>query len=138
MLGAETCIDEMKNQFLCMVYSGLKSEAILQDSYATMFVYHPRRLLMNEAQNRVNEDMKQSKKAIHPQQISQHVALGGLKPKIMTLFLTHHPERIIAERITFLPKIKMPIIKDKEKPERKPSFANRRNVVIQKNYKKVV
>lgn len=136
--GVETCIDEMKNQFLCMLYSGLKPEAILQDSYATMFVYNLRRLLMNEAQNRVNEDMKESKRAIHPQQINQNVALGVLKPKIMTLFLTHQPQRIIAELITFFTQNKMPIIKEKKKPERKPSFAKRRNLVIQKNYKKAV
>jgi hypothetical protein len=136
--GVETCIDEMKNQFLCMMYSGLKPEAILQDSYATMFVYNLRRLLTNEAQNRVNEDIKESKRAIYPQQINQNVALGALKPKIMTLFLTHQPEKIITELITFFTQNKMPNIKEKKKPERKPSFAKRRNLVIQKNYKKAV
>jgi hypothetical protein len=47
--GVETSIDELKNQFLCMVFSGIKPEAILQDIYATVFVYHLRRLLTNEA-----------------------------------------------------------------------------------------
>jgi hypothetical protein len=134
--GVETCIDEIKNQFLCMMYSGLKPEAILQDSYATMFVYNLRRLLTNEAQIIVNEEVKESSKIMHPQQINQNVALGVLKPKIMSLFLTHQPERIITDLITFFTQNKMPIIKDKKKPERKPSFAKRRNLVIQKNYKK--
>jgi hypothetical protein len=84
----ETSIDELKNQFLCMVFSGLKPEAILQDIYATIFVYHLRRLLTNEAQDMVNEQVKESKRVVHPQQVNQNVALGVLKPKIMTLFLT--------------------------------------------------
>lgn len=66
------------------------------------------------------------------------MALGVLKPKIMTLFLTHQPERIITDLITFFTQNKMPIVKDKKKPERKPSFAKRRNLVIQKNYKKAI
>ena len=136
--GVETCIDECKNQFLCMVFSGLKPEAILQDMYATMFTYNLRRLLTNEAQDIVNEQVKESKRVKYPQKINQNVALGGLKPKIMTLFLTQEPDKIIQELITFFTQNKMPIVPEKTAPKRKPSFAKRRNLVIQTNYKKAV
>lgn len=40
--GVETVIDSLKNQLLLLVFSGLKPEAILQDIYASMFVYNLR------------------------------------------------------------------------------------------------
>jgi hypothetical protein len=55
--GVETVIDSLKNQFLLMVFSGLKPEAILQEIYATMFAYNLRQLLINEAQSLVNEQV---------------------------------------------------------------------------------
>jgi Transposase DDE domain len=133
--GIETCIDELKNQFLCTVFSGIKPEAILQDMHATVFVYNLRRLLMNDAQSVVNESIKESTRAKYPQKINQNVALGVLKPKIMTLFLTQEPHKIIQELITFFTQNKMPIVPKKTVPKRKPSLAKRRNLVIQTNYK---
>jgi hypothetical protein len=86
----------------------------------------------------VNEQVKESKRVVYPQQINQNVALGVLKPKIMTLFLTHEPDKIIQELITVFTQNKIPIIPNKPSPKRKPSVAKRRNLVIQKNYKKAI
>jgi IS4 transposase len=58
--GVETVIDSLKNQLLLLVFSGLKPEAILQDIYASMFVYNLRQLLINEAQLLVNQQVKKT------------------------------------------------------------------------------
>jgi hypothetical protein len=83
--GVETVIDSLKNQLLMMVFSGLKPEAILQDIYATMFVYNLRQLLINEAQLLVNEQVKENiKPNKYEQKINKNIALGVLKTKIIT------------------------------------------------------
>ena len=134
--GVETIIDSLKNQLLLMVFSGIKSEAILQDIYATMFVYNLRQLLTNEAQQLVDEQIKESKRAVHAQKINQNVALGALKTKIITLFLVKDPKEIIQTLIVFFTKNKMPLAAKKVIPKREKSLAKRRNLVIQMNYKK--
>jgi hypothetical protein len=137
--GVETVIDSLKNQLLLMVFSGMKPEAILQDVYASMFVYNLRQLLVNEAQLIVNEKVKQ--KIItskYEQKVNKNVALGVLKPKIIILFLLQEPKEIIEELVCFFANNRIPRMPNKPKPKRQKSLAKRRNLIIQKNYKKAI
>ena len=120
------------------IFSGLKPEAILQDIYATLFIYNLRQLLINESQEIVNEQVIESKKCKHKQKVNKNVALGVLKPKIMTLFLVQQPEKIIEELIKCFARNKVPTIENKIRPPRKKNIAKRRNLVTQKNYKKAI
>ena len=141
--GVETVIDSLKNQLLMMVFSGLKPEAILQDIYATIFVYNLRQMLINEAQLVVNEEVKE--KAImgkplnkYEQKVNKNVALGILKTKIITLFLVQEPEQIIEELVILFAKNKIPVIPNKQTSKRQKSLAKRRNLVTQNNYRKAI
>jgi hypothetical protein len=84
--GIETIIDSLKNQLGLMMFSGLKPQAILQDIYATTFVYNLRQLFINEAQLLVNKQVKESIKAKYKQKVNKNVALGVLKPQIISIF----------------------------------------------------
>ena len=84
--GIETIIDSLKNQLGLMMFSGLKPQAILQDIYATMFVYNLCQLFINEAQLLVNKQVKESIKAKYKQKVNKNVALGVLKPQIISIF----------------------------------------------------
>ncbi len=84
--GIETIIDSLKNQLGLMMFSGLKPQAILQDIYATMFVYNLCQLFINEAQLLVNKQVKESIKAKYKQKVNKNVALGVLKPQIISTF----------------------------------------------------
>lgn len=142
--GVETVIDSLKNQLLMMVFSGLKPaecrpEAILQDIYATMFVYNLRQLLINEAQLIVNQQVKESTRPIkYEQKVNKNVALGLLKTKIITLFLVEEPEEIIEELVILFAKNKIPVIPNKQTSKRQKSLAKRRNLVTQNNYRKAI
>jgi hypothetical protein len=137
--GVETVIDSLKNQFLLLVFSGLKPEAILQEIYATMFAYNLRQLLINEAQLLVNEQVKETTRPIkYEQKVNKNVALGVLKTRIITLFLVKEPEQIIEELVLFFAKNKIPVIPNKPKPKRQKSLAKRRNLVVQNNYRKAI
>lgn len=137
--GIETVIDSLKNQLLVMVFSGLKPEAILQDIYASMFVYNLRNLLINQAQELVNEQVRDTTIPIkHKQKVNKNVALGVLKPKIISLFLVQEPKEIIQKLVLYFTKNTIPIIPNKPKPKRQKSLAKRRNWVIQRNYRKAI
>jgi len=137
--GVETIIDSLKNQLLLTVFSGLKPEAILQDVYATFFVYNFRQLLINESQIIINEQVKEEKsKCKHEQKVNKNVAIGVLKPKLITLFLVPESKQIIEELIRCFVRNKLPKVNNKEKPPRKKSLAKRRNLVTQTNYKKAI
>lgn len=127
-------IDSLKNQLLMMVFSGLKPEAILQDIYATIFVYNLRKLLINEAQLLINEQVKENiKPNKYEQKVNKNVALGLLKTKIITLFLVQEPKQIIEELVILFAKNKIPLIPNKQTSKRQKSLAKRRNLVTQHN-----
>lgn len=137
--GVETVIDSLKNQFLLMVFSGLKPEAVLQDVYATMFVYNLRQLLINEAQILVDQKVTKNKRpSKHGQKVNKNVALGVLKTKIITLFLAKDPEKTIEGLVLFFAKNKIPVVPNKPMPPRQKSLAKRRNLTIQNNYRKAI
>lgn len=137
--GVETVIDSLKNQLLMMVFSGLKPEAILQEIYASMFVYNFRNLLINQAQELVNEQVKESTRPIkYEQKVNKNVALGVLKTRIITLFLVEDPEQIIKELVLFFAKNKIPVVPNKPMPKRQKSLAKKRNLVVQNNYRKAI
>ncbi len=104
-----------------------------------MFVYNLRQLLINEAQLLVNEQVNKNKRPDkHEQKVNKNVALGVLKTKIITLFLVEEPAQIIEELVLFFAKNKIPVVPNKPMPKRQKSLAKRRNLVIQKNYKKAI
>jgi hypothetical protein len=136
--GIETIIDSLKNQLNLMVFSGLKPEAILQDVYATIFVYNLRQLLVNEAQLIVNEQVKEIIKVKHEQKINKNVALGVLKPQIIPLFLAKEPKEIIDKLVAYFVKNKLPVYQNKKPSKREKSLARSRNLKTQLNYKRAV
>jgi Transposase DDE domain len=121
--GIETIIDSLKNQLGLMIFSGLKPAAILQDIYATMFVYNLRQLLINEVQLIVNEQVKESIRAKYKQKTNKNVASGLLKPKIISIFLAKEPKEIIDELIAYFVKNKLPVYPNKEPLKREKSLA---------------
>ncbi|MCU0447063.1 MAG: IS4 family transposase [Microscillaceae bacterium] len=136
--GIETMIDSVKNQCLMMVFSGLKPLAIAQEVYATMFVYNLRQLLINEAQIQVDEGLENRPKPTRPRKINKNVALGVLKPKIISLFLSQEPAKIVAELIRVFTQNTESVVDNKVQPKRKKSLAKRRNLVTQNNFKRAV
>ena len=152
--GIETIYDSLKNQMLLMCFSGIKAEAIYQDVYATVFVHNLRQMLVGQAQILVDQKQKEKeenskkkeseetkkkpRKEPHKQKINQNVATGVLKNTVMSLFLTKEPDQIIHDLIQYFAKNTTPIILHKKTPQRKPSLAKRRNLVVQPNYRRAM
>ena len=137
--GIETIIDSLKNQLKMMVFSGLKPAAILQDIHATMFVYNLRQLFINHAQliveQEVTDKIVKKKEHNYEQKINKNVALGVLKPKIITIFLIHSPKEIVDELLAYFAKNKITTYPDKKSPKREKSLAKARNFKTHLNYK---
>jgi hypothetical protein len=131
--GIETAYDKLKNQLLLMCFSGLKQEAIYQDVHATIFVYNLQQLFINEAQITVNE---QTTNCEHEYQVNTNVTTGIFRHKIISLFLTKRPRKIIKELLRIFVKKRIPKIKNKKSQPRKKSIAKRRNLITQTNFKR--
>lgn len=80
--GIELIFDSLKNQLQMMVFSGIKAEAVLQEIYASVFTYNLRQLLINEAQQMV--DQVQEEVVVEKVQETQQVTDEVFKKKEKT------------------------------------------------------
>lgn len=132
--GIETCFDRLKNHLQIMCFTGLKPEAILQDIYATIFTHNLQQIFVNEAQEIVNEQHNESNK--HKYAVNNVTAISILKPKLINIFLSPNPEKIIQILISVMAKNKDAVRPNRKSRTRFKSVARRRNLVTQRNFKR--
>ena len=101
-------------------------------------VINEAQIVINEAQIVANEQVNKIKKCNLVQKINKNVALGVLKPSIMTLFLDDNPKRIIDKLISYFVKNKISKKKLAKYPPRQKSLAKRRNLNTQYNYRRAI
>ncbi len=130
--GIETSYDRLKNKFLIACFSGLKPESIYQDIYATIFIHNLHSLISNKAQEIVNEEVKDCK---YDYSTNKSISIAIFKEKIMTIFLSKNPKKIVQELIILFAKYKEPIRPNRHY-KRTKSVAKRRNIITQTNYKR--
>lgn len=88
--GVETCYGFLKEKMQLENFSSKSKEGILQDFHATILTANLSQLLIQEAQQELDEEKEQadqkSKANKHTYQINQNVALGILRDQIPGLF----------------------------------------------------
>jgi hypothetical protein len=130
--GIETSYDTIKNKFLILCFSGQKVQSIYQDIYATIFIHNLYSLISNESQTIVNEVVKERK---YDYSINKSVTIAMFKEKIMTIFISKEPEKIVEELVRLFCKYTEPIRPNRHY-KRTKSLAKRRNLFTQTNYKR--
>lgn len=136
--GVETGINSLKNQLLCMIFSGVKQEAIYQELYSTAMVYNIRQcFLYISAQYLPYEEGKKIPK------LNKNVALGVILPRLMKCFFAVSAKKLFIEIKDFI--IKNKIYEKKEnqnlpeiKTERKKKLTQKRNLYTQTNFKRAI
>lgn len=133
--GIETCFDRLKNHLLIMCFSGQKPQAILQDIYATIFTHNLQQIFVNEAQEVVNQQHKELNKYHYA--VNNVTAISILKPKLIKIFLSQNPKQIVEHLIKVMSKNTDAIRPKRKSRHRIKSIARRRNLVTQRNFKRV-
>jgi hypothetical protein len=90
--GVETNISIQKNILQLESFSGLTSQAVLQDFYATVMMTNLHSLLLKDAQQTVDNTMKHRK---YPMKVNKNKSFGKLKVNLVSLFVKNNVEAIL-------------------------------------------
>jgi hypothetical protein len=90
--GIETRFDSVKNQLQLEAFSGQKVETILQDFFATIFLSNLQEIIGKPSQKLIEESHSKRKYA---HQINKNIAIGLMKNRVVGLFLSDDPEKIL-------------------------------------------
>ena len=96
--GSETNYDGLKNKFELELFTGHKPAAILQDFFATVFVYNLNALLVRDCDEELNE-INQTRELNY--KINKNVSIGLTKPRLIKLLFTADQNQV-GEILDFL------------------------------------
>lgn len=111
--GVESNIDFQKNILQLESFSGLTSNSVIQDFYATVFIANLHFLLIKPAQETIDKKMTHRK---HPMQINNNKAFGKIKSEIVSLFVSKNPLEILKILHDYFIRSPLPIRKDRSFP----------------------
>jgi hypothetical protein len=92
--GIETKFGSVKNQLQLEAFSGQKVETVFQDFYATVFLSNLQEIISKPSQEKVKERTSGCK---YSYQVNRNVAIGLMKNRVISLFLSNNPEEIIIQ-----------------------------------------
>jgi len=119
--GVETAFDEIKNQLKLGVFSGYKTNVVLQDLWSVFIFYNIRSMFLKQAQLELE-------KVKNDYQINRNIAISILQKEWFNLLMSNHQNKYIKQAVNL-------IIRYYEKRRiRKHMRANER-YMTEKNYK---
>lgn len=126
--GVETAFDEVKNQLKLAIFSGYKTNVVLQDLWAVFIFYNIRAMFLQSAQNELNKIKKDHL-------INRNIAISILQKEWFELLLKTNSNKylkwVIGMMYRYHEKIR---IRPPTKRKRKLMRANER-YMTEKNYK---
>lgn len=126
--GVETAFDELKNQLKLGVFSGYKTNIVLQDLWSVFIFYNIRSMFLLEAQSQLDQE-KQSC------QINRNIAISILQKNWIELLLSKQQNKNIKQAIGLMKRYyEKRRIRPPTKRQRKHMRANER-YMTEKNYK---
>lgn len=111
--GVESNIDFQKNILQLESLSGLTPTSVMQDFYATVFVSNLHFLLIKQAQQTIDNRMRDRK---YPLQVNNNKAFGKIKENLIPLFVSEHPSEILKILHNYFIRAPLPIRKNRSFP----------------------
>jgi len=134
--GSETCYDVLKNKFELELFTGHKPAAVLQDFFATVFVYNFNAILLRDCDVEL-EEINQKRKLNY--KINKNVSIGLTKPRLIKLLFTDD-EKQVNEILNLLKthflKNLQPEIPDRSYKRNKKKAGTRHKIRPLTNYKR--
>lgn len=126
--GVETAFDEIKNQLKLGIFSGYKTNVVLQDLWSVFIFYNIRSMFLQEAQLQLDE-IKQNC------QINRNIAISILQKEWFNLLMSAHQGKYIKQAIALIIRYyEKRRIRPPTKRKRKQMRINER-YMTEKNYK---
>ena len=126
--GVETAFDEIKNQLKLGVFSGYKTNVVLQDLWSVFIFYNIRSMFLHKVQNQLDEVKKSY-------QVNRNIAISILQKKWFHLLLSKQKKKQIIQINKLIIRYhEKRRIRPPTKRERKHMRVNERHMT-EKNYK---
>ncbi len=90
--GIETNYDHLKNHLMIEDFTGLSSLSILQDFFANMFIANMQQLFINESQEELKEQKKDTK---YEYKINRNLSFGFMKDRFIKILFDKNVDRSI-------------------------------------------
>jgi len=130
--GVESNISFQKNIVQLESLSGLTPLSVMQDFYATVFITNLHFLLIKDAQQKIDEQVKKSK---YPLQVNNNKAYGKIKEYIIKLFLSKQPAQILKDLTLYFIRSPLPVRKNRCYPRVKKNQMSKSKFKTFSNYK---
>lgn len=133
--GVETFYDELKNKLKAEHFSGYSKHCILQDFNAALFVSNVQSLIVNE----INEKLNENKTTKYEYKVNNNLSYGFLKNRIVTLFFSDTDMDLVMSELTeLLKKHIVPIRPNRKYKVNKDKYRNRQKPKVPKNMKDTI
>jgi len=132
--GVEVYYDLFKNKLQSEIFTGHKSEAIYQEFYAMILLSNIHQLLVNQAQDTLDEANKTRK---HKHKINQNVSIGFMKYQVIKLLISHDGDLIAYNLIDKFLKHTVAIIPNRKVERKKHPVRLRGKYRTFTNYRRV-
>jgi len=132
----ETFYDELKNKLKVEHFSGYSDNSILQDFYAALFVSNIQSLIVNDIEEELQQENKNTK---FQYKINTNVSYGLLKNRIISLFFSDKDMETIMDELRYLFKRHLvPIRPDRSFQRNANKYRNRIRPKVTKNQKDAI
>lgn len=108
--GVETNIGFQKNIMQLETMSGLTAISVIQDFFATVFIANLHSLLINDAQEKLDESGKENK---YPLKVNNNKSFGKLKGEIVNIFFKNNPQEILTKLTRDFMRYPLPVRKNR-------------------------
>jgi hypothetical protein len=92
--GIETNFDHLKNHLMIEDFTGLSSLSVLQDFYVSMFMANMQQILINEAQDELKDQKKDTE---YEYKINKNLSFGFMKDRFVKILLDKNADRSIKD-----------------------------------------
>lgn len=131
----ETSFDRLKNKLQVESFSGHSAEAIRQDFYAAIFISNLQTLLIDECSDEVDEKSLGRK---YQYAINRNVSIGLMKDRIIEIFLSSDPAKVIEDLKSEFIKFLEPIRPDRSFEHKRKSKRTKGKYQTHNNYRRSI
>jgi len=125
--GIETNYDHLKNNVAIENFTGLSTLSVTQDFFANMFIVNLQSVIINDVQNEMDEEKKETK---YEYKINRNLSLGFMKDRVVKILLSNNSKGY--EELKKLFKLEPVPIRKGRKFERKFKLTKRKYSITKK------
>jgi hypothetical protein len=133
--GIETNYNTIKNHLQIEAFSGQRVTTVMQDFYITFFLANLQQIISIPSNQKLAARRKTSK---HQYKINKNIAFGLMKNRIIDLFITHDPDKILHTLQQMFIRNLEPVRPDRKYPHQRKTMRLNGKFQPVKNFKRAI